>query len=259
LTIVGTGIQCGPQTTSEAKHALITAEKVFYLMPNAAAGGWIHSLNPQAESLTDCYKVGESRYRAYHEMENRVLEAVRGGQKVCVAYYGHPGIFVRPARGMLRRAIKEGFSARLSPGISAEDCLFVDLEFDPAASGCQSFEATDFLLHRRRFDPRSALVLWQVGVIGHQNVPARDHDLFGLRVLSEELIPSYSEDHEVAIYEAAELPIGGSRIERCPLSSLPQARVTMRSTLYVPALPTGEPDPAMAARLSWSEEASPER
>ncbi len=249
LTIVGTGIQCGPQTTAEARHALQTAGKVFYLVANVVAARWIHHLNPAAESLADCYRSGEPRRRAYQEMEDRVLDAVRGGLQVCVAFYGHPGIFVRPSHGMLRRAAEEGIPARLCPGVSAEDCLFVDLDVDPAANGCQSFEATDFLLHRRRCDPRSALILWQVGGIGHQIVPQGKYDLAGLQLLTEELLRLYPEQHELVIYEAAELPLGGPRIDRVSLAGLPAARATTRSTLYVPPLPSGEPDPEMVALL----------
>ncbi len=225
------------------------ASKVFYLVANTVAAHWIHHLNPAAESLADCYRPGEPRRQAYREMEDRVLDAVRGGLRVCVAFYGHPGIFVRPSHGMLRRATEEGIPARLCPGVSAEDCLFVDLDVDPAATGCQSFEATDFLLHRRRHDPRSALILWQVGGIGHEIMPQGAYDLAGLQLLTEELLCLYPEQHELVIYEAAELPLGGPRIDRVSLADLPGVPATTRSTLYVPPLPAGEPDLAMVARL----------
>ncbi len=43
---------------------------------------------------------------------------------------------------------------------------FADLGFNPGDFGVQTFEATDFLRARRRFDPTSGLILWQVGVLG---------------------------------------------------------------------------------------------
>src|SRR6059036_2752839 len=61
-------------------------------------------------------------------------------------------------------------NARMLPGISSEDCLFADLGVDPGQNSCQSFEATDFLASRRRFDPSSELILWQVGVLGESSV-----------------------------------------------------------------------------------------
>ena len=50
---------------------------------------------------------------------------------------------------------REGFNAQMLAGISAEDCLFADLGLDPGKNGCQSFEATDFLIRRRQFEPTS--------------------------------------------------------------------------------------------------------
>ncbi|MEM7583664.1 MAG: SAM-dependent methyltransferase [Acidobacteriota bacterium] len=249
LTIVGTGIQCGPQTTAEALHALETADRVFFLVANPVADHWIRRLNPSAESLANCYRPGESRRRAYRAMESRVLRAARNGGHICVAFYGHPGVFVRPSHGIVRRASEEGIPARLCPGVSAEDCLFADLDVDPAAHGCQSFEATDFLVHHRRFDPRCALILWQIGVIGHQIVPPGAHSLGGLQILAEELARWYPASHEVVIYEASELPMGGPRVDRIPLTDLRGAEATMKSTLYVSPRSDDGPDSDMVERL----------
>src|SRR2546429_6584747 len=47
-----------------------------------------------------------------------------------------------------RQAREEGFEAEMLPAVSAEDCLFADLGVDPGDEGCQSFEATSFLLFR---------------------------------------------------------------------------------------------------------------
>jgi hypothetical protein len=57
-----------------------------------------------------------------------------------------------------------GVSARMLPGVSAEDNLIADLGVDPA--GLQSYEATGFLVYKYRFDTSAGLVLWQVGVLG---------------------------------------------------------------------------------------------
>jgi predicted XRE-type DNA-binding protein len=58
-----------------------------------------------------------------------------------------------------------GHLARMLPAISADSCLYADLEIDPARDGCQSFEATDFLVHDRLVDSRSLLIHWQIGMI----------------------------------------------------------------------------------------------
>src|SRR2546428_900577 len=106
-------------------------------------------------------------------MADRIVSAVQSGLDVCAAFYGHPGVFVDASHEAIRRTRRAGLPARMLPGISAEACLVADLGMDPAANGCQSFETTDFLLSRRKFDPSSALILWQVGVLGEASV--RDH------------------------------------------------------------------------------------
>jgi hypothetical protein len=93
------------------------------------------------------------------------------------------------------------------PGISAEDCLFADLGIDPGELGCQSFEATYFLINRRKFDTSSHLILWQIGVIGDISYdPYRDNKL-GLHILANYLQKYYDHDYEVYIYQASEFII----------------------------------------------------
>jgi hypothetical protein len=169
LTVVGTGIRAGLDTTAEARLHIERGDPLLYLVNDPVTEGWLRRLNPGAATLADAYRDGAPRLDAYREMADRILAAVRAGGAVCVAFYGHPGIFVRPGHEAVRRAAAEGYPARMVPGVSAEDWLFADLGVDPADRGCQSFEATDFLLYRRRFDPRSALVLWQVGGTGDRD------------------------------------------------------------------------------------------
>jgi hypothetical protein len=248
LTIVGTGIQVNMQTTPEARAAIEQAEKVLYLVANRPAGYWIGRLNPTAESLEQFYEPGKNRFVAYQAIVDRILRYVRQELRVCAVFYGHPGVFVYPSHEAIRRARAVGFPARMLPGISAEDCLFADLCVDAGISGHQSFEATDFLVYRRRFDPYSALILWQVGAIGNLTHQRR-YQPRGLDLLFEVLQPHYALDHEIVIYEAAEYPIGEPRIERVSLAGLVDARVTPVSTLYVPPRAAPSPDPMMLQRL----------
>jgi uncharacterized protein YabN with tetrapyrrole methylase and pyrophosphatase domain len=129
------------------------------------------------------------------------------GLNVCVVYYGHPGVFVNPSHDSIRRARAEGFNARMLPGISAEDCLFADLGIDPSTHGCQSFEATDFLLNRRKFDISSHLILWQIGAIGDFTYdPDRDNKST-LTIMVDFLERYYDPHDQVYIYQAAEYAI----------------------------------------------------
>lgn len=250
LTIVGTGFIAAGQTTLEALSYMRGASKLFFLVSDPVTTRWLRTLNSTAESLADAYASGRPRDQSYEQMVERMLAPVRRGKDVCAAFYGHPGVFVDPSHTAVARARAEGHRARMLPGISAEDCLFADLGLDPGENGCQSFEATDFLVHRRRYDPRSLLVLWQIGAIGVLTFrPGSLWSRKGLRVLVEELRRHYRADQEVVIYEAAPFPVCPPRIERVPLARLAKAQVTLASTLVVPPTREVRSDPDMLAKL----------
>src|SRR5215218_8387876 len=166
LVVIGTGIKTVGQLTVEAIAWMQKADKLLYVVGDPVAKETITQLNPEgAESLSDLYAEGKPRIETYNQMVERVVECVREGLLTCLACYGHPGVFVYPSHESIRRARSEGFDAKMLPGISSEDCLFADLGVDPGIYGCQSFEATDFLINNRTTDPRSSLVLWQIGVL----------------------------------------------------------------------------------------------
>ncbi len=250
LSVVGTGYMAAGQVTVESEALIKCAEKCLYLVADPAAAAWIQDLNPTAESMMDAYAPGKPRRESYCEIVERMLAPVRQGLDVCAAFYGHPGVFAFPSHEAIRQARAEGFEARMLPGVSAEDCLFADLGLDPAVYGCQSFEATDLLIRRRRFDPSSNLILWQVGAIGVATYEKEDlWSRKGLRVLAEILLQHYPSNHETVVYEAAVYPVCDPLILRVALGKLAEARVSVISTLYVPPLRPAPLDLEMLDRL----------
>jgi precorrin-3B methylase len=252
LVVVGTGITLATHATTEALACMRGAERLFFLVTSPAHALWVRRINPAAISLEDCYAKGKPRRRSYREMTDRILEAVRTGFQTCAVFYGHPGVFAQPSHAAIRGARLEGFAARMLPGISAEDCLFADLGVNPGAEGCQSFEASDFLMARRRFDPTSSLILWQVGLLGELSVrlkmssrPER------LRTLTDTLRRHYPARHPVFLYEAAQFPTCEPIVTRVTLTSLPKQTITPAVTLYLPPLPPRAPDRRIAR---WFEE-----
>jgi uncharacterized protein YabN with tetrapyrrole methylase and pyrophosphatase domain len=248
LTVVGVGIKLAAQTSLEAKAHIEAADKVIFLVTDPGTEYWLQSLNPSAESLHRFYEGRDNRLSTYLEMTEYILNFVRDGLDVCAAFYGHPGIFVFPSHRAIQQARSEGFRAAMLAGISAEDCLFADIGFDPATSGCQSFEATDFLVHERTFDPRSNLILWQIGVIGeigYNIAPSAAK----LNVLVDRLSEIYPSDHKVTVYEAARYPICDPTILTLPLSALSIEDVSPISTLYVPPLGPSIPNLAVVEAL----------
>jgi precorrin-6B methylase 1 len=247
LTIVGTGIAAGSHLTAESRGALERADRLLYLVTEPVAASWLSTLNATNRSLSGHYRAGATREEIYAAMVDEILAEVRAGGHVCVAFYGHPAVFVRPAHDAVRRARGEGFEARMLPAVSALDCLFADLGIDPADTGLQSYEATEFLLHERRPDPSAAMVLWQVSVIGQEDAtpdPGR-----GLSILADYLGRWYPGGHEVVLYEASPYPIASAAIQRLPLVNLGESQPSAMATLYVPPARVPRPSTAMLERL----------
>ncbi len=249
LTVVGTGIQLLRQTTLEALQHIRDAEKLLYLVADDVTAAWLAAENPTAESLGSSLRDGEPRLAAYQEMVGRMLAPVRDGARVCAVFYGHPGVFVFASHEAVRQAREAGLEARMLPGVSAEDCLFADLGIDPASHGCQSFEATDFLLCKRIHDPRSVLVLWQVGLVGYVTTQA-SYDDAALTLLQRVLSAAYPPDHELILYRASTHPEAAFEASRFPLDRLGAIEAGKSTTLVVPPLAPAEADPERVAELN---------
>ena len=247
LTLVGTGIAAGPHLTAETRLALEAADEVLYVVTEPVAAAALERLNPNSRSLLEHYREGIPRAQIYEEMARAIVEAARAGKRVCAAFYGHPGILVRPAHEALRLAKDEGLEVRMLPAVSALDCLFADLGVDPADVGLQSYEATEFLTNGRRPDPTAALVLWQLHLIGQPVWGETRAD--GLEVLTEYLLRWYPALHDVVVYEASPFPIGAASIRRVALGELTRQRPAPQATLYVPPAERASPDPEMVERL----------
>lgn len=248
LTVVGTGIAFGVHMTLQARIAIERADDVYYLLAEETGETWLQGLNPSSHSLRGHYAVGRPRRETYDRMVEQILAAVRMERHVCAAFYGHPGVFANPAHDAIKRAREEGFTAVMLPAISAEDCLFADLGVDPGESGCQSYEATDFLLRRRRFDTTVPLILWQVAFIGIRTAPVAVNEQ-GFGVLVDYLLEHYDESHPAVVYEASPYPVGAASIEEFTLGSVRTARLDGMSTLFLPAARERAEDSEMRSRL----------
>jgi hypothetical protein len=133
------------------------------------------------------------------------------------------------------------------PGISAEDCLFADLGIDPGRAGCQSYEATDFLVHHRLIDTTCGVILWQIGVVGQiYNLVGRPESI---SILADTLIEKYGPTHEVIVYEARHYPTCDPVIIRLQLAALASTNLSPISTLYIPPLKRPVVDVELARRL----------
>jgi len=233
LAIVGSGIQSGRDLTRGARDEIRRADKVLYLVAEPVTAMWLRKLNPSAESLHKFYSIDKPRRDTYAEMVEHILSFLHAGLNVCVVSYGHPGVFADPMHEAMKRARSEKFAAFMLPGISAVDWLYADLGLDPATSGCQIFDATDFLEQRRKHDTSSALILLQVGIIGVKTFP-RACDAKKFCVLMERLSRDYGAEHEIVIYEASQYSIANAVVQRAALNAPSAFVLSLASTMYVP-------------------------
>lgn len=252
MIVVGSGIKAIGHLTTEACHWIRHADLVLHVVADAVTERAIQEMNPRSESLKPLYSAERRRLATYEAMVERILSALRTGATVCAVFYGHPGVFVLPSHEAIRRAKEEGHEASMLPGISAEDCLVADLGLDPAKIGWQTFEATDFLVYRRLFDPSAGLVLWQIGAIGNLGVQKEGFAPLGLSLLRDALSATYGAEHEVIVYEAATMPTCDPLIHRVALKHLTKAPVTALSTMYVPPCKRAALDLAMVQALGLS-------
>jgi len=248
LVVVGTGIKSLAHMTTDAKVAIQTADKVLYGACEMLTMDWIVKNSKSCECIDVLYQEGKDRMNTYNEMAEVILADVRSGLKVCLSVEGHPGIFVHVTHRCIRTARNEGYVARMIPGISAQDCLIADILIDPAQFGCQSFEATDFLLRGYKPDTTSMLVLWQVGCIGQAHYSTNRQPEQNVRILMEVLQNYYGPTHIVIAYQAALFSISSPKLVDVEIQYLDQCDLSL-STLCVPPLREGDIDLEGVKRL----------
>jgi precorrin-6B methylase 1 len=249
LVCVGTGMLLGGHLTPRARHEIEHADVVYGNLSDGLVERWVEELSRRFVSLQPHYQEGRSRMIGYEGMVNEMLDSARAGQRVCGAFYGHPGVFAWVPHEAIRRARAEGIPSRLEPGVSAEDCLYADLGLDPGDSGCQHYEATQFLLHQRRFDPAALLVLWQIGIVGDRSLARFSTGPAQRALLVEVLQRDYPAEHRVCLYRAATFPLEQPQMRWLALHELPAADVDLADTLVVPPGRALMPDSEMRRRL----------
>ncbi len=219
LIVVGTGIGAS-QLTTEARAAIEGAEAVLFLVADPVTEQLVLELAPGAVSLAPCY----DDPAPYDRMVEAIMAPVLADRRSCAVFYGHPGVFVLPAREAMSRTRAAGLDARMLPAVSALDCLFADLGLDPAVAGCQVYEASDFIRRSPAIDPGTPLILLQVGVVESR------------AALAVALGRTYPASHELVVYEASPYPGIEPLVERSALAVLADARLSQRSTMLVPPL-----------------------
>jgi hypothetical protein len=250
LACVGMGMTLGSHLTPLARSHIEQADVVFAGLSDATVELWLQRMHPDVRSLQPYYQEGKSRLKTYRQWVELMMAEVRAGKRVCGVFYGHPGIFAWSPHKAIEAARAEGFKAHMEPGISAEDCLYADLGFDPGRFGCQHYEASQLLFYDRRIDRTGYLVLWQVGLVGDRSLARFQTGPAYRQILVDLLSRDYPLDHEVIIYRGATLPIERPRIRRIALRDLPHVPLTVEETVVLPPAEALRPNLALQERLA---------
>lgn len=249
LVFVGTGIKGAHHLTAEAALHIQTADKVLYCVADVIVERKLRLLNENCEDMYSLYGDDKLRRRTYEEMVDRSLDALAQYNKVCVVYYGHPGIFVWPSFRAIQRARSEGINAYMLPAVSSLDCMFADVGFDPSRHGCQIFEATDFISRSKKPDLGAAVIILQIGAVGDMGFRFRGYDRRNMPIFVEYLAGFYGPDHQVILYEAAQYPVCKPRIQLLPIRDIEAAKPSGITSLYIPPMVLPPIDKEMLARL----------
>lgn len=238
LVIVGSGITSIAQLTLEAIAHMKEADKVYYTVADPATDIYLQKLNKNAIDLYNLYDDGKNRHGTYVQMAEVLLNDVRKGFYVVGCFYGHPGVFANPPHRALTIALNEGYDAKMLPGISAEDCLYADLNIDPSRPGCQTLGASDIVLRERPIATDCHVIIFQVGAVGMQGFNFKGFKETKFPALAERLLKDYGPDHTVVHYTASQYTHIKPRCDYYTVGDIQEPEVAQKitgiSTFYLP-------------------------
>ncbi|MFB6176662.1 MAG: SAM-dependent methyltransferase [Halobaculum sp.] len=238
IYVTGTGMVGTRQFTRQVSSAFEQSETVYLVHGQGTVRRQVADrYDATVVDLTDEYEEGGPRDATYERMAEAVLSgAADASEPVSFALYGHPMVYVSPAQHVVERAPDRGLETTIYPGISAMDCLYVDLHLDPAANGIQMFEATDLLLREFEPTPDVPLMLWQIGSVETELYSTADNAPERFTRIREYLQRFYPDDHTVYLLRTATYPFTDSQQLPFQLSEFEAMhdRIGALHTLYVP-------------------------
>lgn len=169
-------------------------------------------------------------------MAAATIQAALDNPPVTLALYGHPLIFSYPPFLVKEMAKRMSLHTKTLPGISALDCLFVDLGIDPAMNGIQMFEATELLPRNRPLFTDVPAVLWQVGALETGLFSTRPSTAERFTRFTMHLLKFYNPDHNVFAVHSSTHPLLRPEIFRFQIDEMESYAPALHAgfTLYIP-------------------------
>jgi uncharacterized protein YabN with tetrapyrrole methylase and pyrophosphatase domain len=235
IYIVGLGIVSVHQITREVEAAMQRSQEVLYIANGFGLAEYLSQLCPHVTDLSAAYQEGEDRMNAYNIMTAKVVEAALDHHPVTFALYGHPLVFAWPPFQVLEVASLLGLRTKVLPGVSAMDCLFVDLKLDPAG-GLQMYEATDLLLCQRPLQADIPCLVWQIGAVETRLYSQSTSKPERFSRIKNYLLKYYPPDHNATAVCCSSFPLVPSQLTTFALKDIEMYAQDLSSgvTLYIP-------------------------
>jgi uncharacterized protein YabN with tetrapyrrole methylase and pyrophosphatase domain len=237
LYIVGLGIVSVRQVTREAESAMRRSTEIFYASDAIGIETYLADLCPTVtEIYVSTLREGEDRLSKYNRIAATVLEAALDHPPVTFAVAGHPMVFVYPTQQIRAVAADLGLRVAILPGISAFDCMIVDLGLDPGTSGVQMFETTGLLLQQRPLQPDVPCFLWQIGSVETRLFTRMRSAPERFTRLQQHLMKFYPADHLVTVIYSSSHPLAEPALLEFPIDRMHEHAEGIHpgATLYIP-------------------------
>lgn len=235
LCILGSGIKSIAHLSYESQLYIKKADIVLFLLNEPILENYIKENSKKSYDLSEIYYSTEDRQDCYKKIVDYILNLLGDYQNVCAIFYGHPIFCVNPAQSLIEKAKSKDVNIISCPAISSIDCMFSDLNIDPAEYGMQIYMAQDIINRKISVTTQSYLALLQIGFIndnGHVHKTKNQQ----LSILKDYLYGFYPESHKCFIYEATLYANKKSITNSITLKDLSNDKLSSLSTLLIPPL-----------------------
>ena len=237
LYLVGLGIRGAAQVTLETEAVLRRCTRVYYIHDDPAVAAYLRDVCPRVFNAARYYTEGRSFRRTYEAIIAAVTRSAVRWPPVAIAVYGHPLVYVVLANWLLKEP-PPGLRVKALPAVSALDCLFTDLNLNPADAGLQMYDANQLLLKRRPLQPDVPCLIWQPRIVESTYYTRAWSRPQRFRRLRDYLLGFYPKDHHVVVaLSATTTRHTAPRLKRIALGRLEQAHraLDLGATLFIPA------------------------
>lgn len=233
ICILGSGIKSIAHLSYESQLYIKKADVVLYLLNEPIMEEYIKENSNISYDLSKIYYSTENRQECYQKIVDFVIGTIDEYENICTIFYGHPLFCVNPAQKIIELASKKDINIISCPAISSIDCMFSDLNIDPAEYGMQIYMAQDLLNREINISTKSYLTILQAGFInekGHVHKTInREFDS-----LKSYLRKFYTPNQTCIIYEATLYEGVNSIIQSVILDDLSKDMISSLTTLILP-------------------------